>query len=122
MSDQSISINKVVKVRVKSFKDLARMAASSIAMGQATYIIRYTNESGSIIYGVLAVFRDFFKLYGIPLFYYYEDSEKSIPTDSNYVLVRSDDTGEKIELSKGARSGYLTVPIINLAEPPEFIK
>ncbi|MCD6278904.1 MAG: cren protein [Desulfurococcales archaeon] len=112
---------RAIKVRVKSFADLARMAASSIALGQATYIIRYV-EGSNTIYGIMAVFRDYYKLYGIPLFYYYVDSEGKIPEDKNYVLIKTDASGELIEFSRGSKAGYIVIPIINLYEPPDFIK
>jgi len=114
-------MQRAIKVRVKSFADLARMAASSIALGQATYIIRYV-EGSNTIYGIMAVFRDYYKLYGIPLFYYYVDSEGEIPEDKNYVLIKTDVSGELIEFSKGSKAGYIVIPIINLYEPPDFIK
>ncbi len=114
-------IQKAIKIRVKSFADLARMAASSIALGQATYIIRYV-DGGSVVYGIMAVFRDYYKLYGIPLFYYYVDTEGKIPKDRNYVLIKTDVSGEMIEFSKGTKAGYIVIPIINLHEPPDFIK
>ncbi len=114
-------VQKAIKIRVKSFADLARMAASSIALGQATYIIRYV-DSGNTIYGIMAVFRDYYKLYGIPLFYYYVDTREEIPKDKNYVLIKTDVSGETIEFSKGTKAGYIVVPIIDLYEPPDFIK
>jgi len=116
----TVEINKAFKVRVKDFNDLARMAASSIAFGQPTYIIRYENKDKRV-YGILAVFRDYFKLYGIPLFYYYIDTEGKIPSDTNYVLVKTDANGEHIELSKGTKPGYIAIPIINLKELPSFL-
>ena len=117
----AVGVDKALRVRVKEFSDLARMAASSIAFGQPTYIIRYKNDEGRTIYGILAVFRDYFKLYGIPLFYYYIDEDNSIPHSANYVLVKTDTDGEHIELSKGTKPGYIAIPIINLKELPSFL-
>lgn len=96
------------------------MAASSIAMGQSTFILRFV-KGDKLVYGVLAVFRDFYKMYGVPLLYYYVDVKGEIPKDANYALLKTSDIGESIEFSRGSKAGYITIPIINLAETPEFI-
>ncbi|MCS7107923.1 MAG: cren protein [Sulfolobales archaeon] len=111
-------LRKVIKLRVKSLNDLARMAASVIAIGQPTYIIRI-KDGGKVIYGLLAVFRDYFNLHGIPLLYYYIDEHGGI--EGNYMLIRSDETGEKVEVSKGIKPTYISIPIVDLAEFPEFL-
>jgi hypothetical protein len=114
-------LDKVVGIRLKTFNDLVRLSASSIAMGQSTFILRIRNGSRNV-YGVLAVFRDYYRMYGLPLLYYFIDSEGKIPEEANYVLLRSDEGGERIEFGKGSKAGYVTIPIINVAEVPEFIK
>ncbi|MEM0505272.1 MAG: cren protein [Sulfolobales archaeon] len=111
-------LRKVIKLRVKSLNDLARMAASVIALGQPTYIVRI-KEGEKTLYGLLAVFRDYFNLHGIPLLYYYVDEDGSV--EGNYILIRSDETGEKVEVSKGIKPTYISIPIINLVESPEFL-
>jgi len=111
----------LVKIRVKDFSDLARLAASGIMMGQPTYIVRFTLESGSCVYGVMAVFKDFYRYYGIPLMYYWVDEECRLPLDRNYVIVRSDELGEHVELNKGFKPGTINIPVINLKEVPDFI-
>ncbi len=113
-------VGKAIRVRVKSINDLVRMAASSIAMGQPTYILRCERE-GKTIYGIMAVFRDFYKYYGIPLFYYVIDSNNAVPKEANYALLHSSDSEEKIEFSKAAKTGYVVVPIINVADMPDFL-
>ncbi len=113
-------VGKAIRVRVKSINDLVRMAASSIAMGQPTYILRCERE-GKTIYGIMAVFRDFYKYYGIPLFYYVIDDSNAVPKEANYALLRSSDSEEKIEFSKAAKTGYVVVPIINVADMPDFL-
>jgi hypothetical protein len=112
---------RLVRIRVKDFSDLARLAASGIMMGQPTYIIRFTVESSNCVYGVMAVFKDFYRYYGVPLMYYWVDDGCKLPLDRNYVVVRSDELGEHIEFSKGFRPGTINVPIINLKEIPDFI-
>lgn len=112
---------RVVKIRVRDFADLARLAASGIMMGQPTYIIRLTPSAGTCIYGIMAVFKDFYKYYGIPLIYYWLDEGCRIPMDRNYVIIRSDEFGEHIELNKGYKAGVINVPIVNVEEVPNFI-
>jgi len=120
MVAQLENLNKVIGIRLKSFNDLVRLSASSIAMGQATFILRYSKHE-STVYGVLAVFRDYYKMYGLPIFYYYLDTSGVVPQNFNYVLLRSDETGEHIEFSKGSRSGYVVIPVIDLERPPKFM-
>lgn len=112
---------RVVKIRVRDFSDLVRLAASGMTMGQPTYIIRLTPRDGVCVYGIMAVFKDFYRYYGIPLIYYWLDEGCKIPTDRNYAIVRSDETGEHVELSRGYKAGVINVPIINIQEIPGFI-
>jgi len=117
----NIPEGKLVKIRVKEFSDLARLAASGMMMGQPTYILRLNTGENICVYGIMAVFKDFYKYYGIPLMYFWVDEGCKIPADRNYVVLRSDDTGEHIELNKGFKTGVINVPIINVQEIPEFI-
>ncbi len=114
-------VDKTFLIKVKSFEDLARMAASSVALGQPTYLLRYESRD-KVIYGLLAVFRDYYKFYGIPIFYYYVDNGKRLPTSHNYVVVRTEEGNEYVELSRGSKPGYITIPIVNLEVLPDFLK
>ena len=116
-------VKQTIKIRVKSISDLARMAASSIAFGQPTYVLRFrSKKNNAVVYGILAVFRDYYKLYGIPLFYYYEDTKGEVPIGANYILVKTESNEEKVELSRGSKPGYVVIPIINLEAPPDFLE
>ena len=107
----------IESLKVDSLNDLARFAASMVALGQPVYVIHF-QDGGKHIYGVFAVYHDYYDLYGIPLFYYYEsDSE----LDGRYILVKAEEPKETIQISNGTRPGWLTVPIINLKEKPVFI-
>ncbi len=117
---EDVKISKAYGVRVASMNDLARLAASSVAMGQITYVVRIFKDE-EVIYAVLAVFRDYYRLYGIPIIYYYVDTERKYPVDGNYLLVKADSEGEIVEIGKGGKPGYVVVPIINLAEIPDFL-
>ncbi len=112
---------RVVKIRVRDFSDLVRLAASGMTMGQPTYIVRFASRDDTCIYGIMAVFKDFYRYYGIPLIYYWLDEGCRMPLDRNYAIVRSDETGEHVELSKGFKAGAINVPIINLQEIPDFM-
>jgi len=109
---------RLVPVRVSSIHDLARIAATIISLGQPAYLVRYSNDDGKKIYGIIAVLRDYYKLYGLPMLYYYVDSNQL--GEGNYLLVKVDDQGEHVEVSKGTKPGWIAVPIIDLAEKPAF--
>jgi len=114
-------LRKVICIELTSFEDLARMAATVMMLGQPTYVVKF-NSNGVDIYGMLAVFRDYYNFYGIPMFYYYVDREGKLKDKKgNYIVVRSDETGERIEISRGSKSGWATIPIINLKSKPAFI-
>lgn len=110
---------RLVPVRVDSLKDLARIAASIVTLGQPAYLVRFPSRNGGKVYGIIAVLRDYYKLYGLPMLYYYLDSDNKLG-DGNYLLVKVDDQGEHIEVSRGTRPGWVAIPIINLAEKPPF--
>ncbi len=116
---EDLQYKKTIPIRLSSIRDLVRMA-SSVAMMQPTYIIRYKNRDGKTILGFLAVFRDYYNYYGLPMFYYVIDENDTLK-DASYVLVKLDDAGERIEPSKTTRPGYVAVPIINVDKAPEFL-
>lgn len=53
-----------------------------------------------------------------PLFYYYV-SDKDL--HGNYILLRTKENSEKVEVSYGAKPGWISIPIINLKNKPSFI-
>ena len=110
---------RLVPVRVSSVKDLVRMAASIAVMGQSTYIVRFKLEDGKVVYGLVALLRDYYDLYGLPILYY-AVVEPGSHEDKNYILVKIDEQGEHIEFGVGARPGWVSIPVINLAEKPRF--
>lgn len=110
-------MENVIAIKVKGLEDIGRMAASLVTVGQPTYILRFKSGDRHVL-GILAVFRDFYKYYGVPMFYYYVTSE---PGDGNYVAVKSDEAGERVEVVKGPRPGWVMIPIVNLSEKPPFI-
>ncbi len=113
----SIKSEKCIAVRLASIKDLARFAASMRTYGQHSYIIHFEKE-GKHYYGLFIVFRDYYKYYGLPLFYYVVMDS---PIDGSYILVKADESGESLEFSEGVRAGWIPVPIITVEESPEII-
>lgn len=113
------NIESLVAVKVSSLNDIARLAASLITMGQPSYIIKFYEE-GKPVYGLFAIFRDYYKLYGVPMIYYYPSNDDD--KNARYVLVKTDGVEEEVKLSPTTRPGYVAIPIVILAEKPSFIK
>jgi len=111
------SVKPVLKVKLERIEDLARFASTTFSVGHTTYIVHYS-ESGKHIYGLFIVYRDYYRLYGVPMFYYVVREK---PLEGNYLLFRTDDSGEKVEISNGSKPGWVTIPIVNLAEKPPLI-
>ncbi len=108
----------VINLKVKGPEDIARIAAAMAIMGQPVYILHFTHN-GKHIYGMLAVFHDYYKLHGIPIFYYIE-SDKRL---GNYFLVKANEVeGELVEFGDTIKTGWTPIPVLNLEEKPPFIK
>ncbi|MET1128321.1 MAG: cren protein [Thermoproteota archaeon] len=108
---------KLIPVRVGSLRDLARMAATIVSLGQPAYLIKFSSSRGKKVYGIIAVLRDYYKLYGLPMLYYYEDEGD---LEGSYLLVKVDDQTEQVEVGKSTRPGWIAIPIVELAEKPPF--
>jgi hypothetical protein len=111
---------KVVPIKTQSLADLIRLTASTIIPSHGvTYLIKF-NYKNKVVLGLLGVFRDYYKYYGIPIFYYYsfDESTGSEVTGANYVILYSGE--ERFEFSKHPRPG-ISVPIVTLVEKPAFI-
>jgi hypothetical protein len=115
--ENETKIERAIKVKVETLGDLARLASSATTLGHMVYIIHY-EENSKHYYGVFIVFRDYYKMYGLPMFYYYE-TEK--PLNGNYILFKMDDSGEQLEVAKGTKPGYITIPIVNFSKKPEIL-
>lgn len=111
---------KLIPVRVKKINDLARIAAMIVALGQPAYIIRFKSRDDKLAYAIIAVLRDYYKYYGVPMLYYYIDENGVLKGDGSYLLVKVDDQGEHIELSNSTRPGWVAIPVIDLVEKPPF--
>lgn len=115
----SEEIKKVLPIRVSSLRDLVRLAMTYTSSGQSIFLLKF-KESGKIIIGMLGLFRDYYKLYGLPVLYYHvctsEEEEKI--REANYIIVSTND--ERLEYSKTPRPG-ISLPLINLVEKPPII-
>lgn len=108
--------------RVSSLSDIARAAAASIGVGQPVYLLRYKRRDGRHVVGMLAVLRDYYTLYGVPMLYYYEcEPDDAKCAESNYVAFKLDESGERVELTNRSVPGYIMIPILNLELPPSFL-
>jgi len=107
-----------IAIRLKTLNDLARFAYSMTTLGHGTYIVHFEID-GKHYYGVYAVFRDYYKYYGLPMFYYIVLEEE---LEGSYLLVHADEKGEKVEVSKGTRPGWIGIPIVNLEKPPVILE
>ncbi len=116
MAAPKIKIESTTLVKVKSLSDLARFAASMSTLGQMIYIIHFEHE-GKHVYGLFAVYHDYYNLYGLPIFYHYISEEK---LSGKYLLIRTEENREYVTVSEGSRPGWIAIPIINLDEPPPF--
>ena len=115
-------IERAVAVKVNSLEDLARLAASTAARLMAMPIYRF-KWRGKAYYIVHLSFKDYYKKYGIPLIYYYSRPLESDVPDSSakYILIKADDMGEKVVVTSKTQTGYVPIPLINLAGKPPFV-
>lgn len=114
----SIKEEKPVWIKIKRIEDLCRLAASIITMGQPIYFVRVRNNEETFL-GLLAVYRDYFKYYGIPIFYYTSCSGSCI--ERKYVSFKIDETGEKIEFTDKAIPGTVMIPIVEFEFLPSIL-
>ncbi|MCQ5361947.1 MAG: cren protein [Candidatus Verstraetearchaeota archaeon] len=105
------------KLEVEDIKDLARLVASTVSMGQPIYLVHFKHNEKHY-YGVLGVYNNYYDKYGLPLFYYHVTDRAY---NGRYVLVKMDER-EEISFAEGVKPGWIAVPIINLKEKPEFVE
>jgi hypothetical protein len=104
-------------VEVEDVKDLARLVASTVSMGQPIYIIHFEHGKKHY-YGVLGVYNHYYEKQGMPLFYYHSSDQMK---GEKYVLVKMDER-EEIAFADGVKPGWIAVPIINLKRKPDFVE
>ncbi|MCE4628415.1 MAG: cren protein [Desulfurococcales archaeon] len=112
-----------VVVRVRSLGDLVRLAASLAGRMIVMPVYRHPREGGGHVYYVQMMYRDYYKYYGLPIIYYYEDEGDDLPPDkAKYIVAKTDEAGERIQVTDRARTGWIVIPVINLEEPPSFFR
>ncbi|MEM2136563.1 MAG: cren protein [Candidatus Methanomethylicia archaeon] len=107
-----------ILMQVSGLEDLARFVASMASLGQPAYALSFEYNGVNYI-GFIAIYRDYYKLYGLPVFYYYGSSS---PIDGKYFLVKSEESGEYVKISNGIQHGWIAIPIIKLKNKPVFLK
>jgi len=114
-----MELEKVVVVKMRSLQDLVRLAITLALPQMASYLIKFWYNNKLYI-GILGIFRDYYKYYGIPVFYYYalEGGKAEEADKANYIVFTTD--SEVIEFSREAKPGR-SIPLIGLAEKPLFI-
>lgn len=114
-----MEMEKVLAIKLNSLEDLVRLATSLSVSQMTTYILKFTHND-KLYLGLLGVFRDYYKYYGVPIFYYIvlDSSEKDKAIDAKYIIVSTDK--DVVEFSKIPKPG-LSIPLITLAQKPIFI-
>jgi len=112
-----MNLEKCIGIKLVDIKDLARFTATLASAAHPIYIVHFI-KNGKHVYGLLATLRDYYKLYGIPLFYYVILDK---PLNRSYILVKLDSQGEKIVFCNKMRPGWIHIPIINFEKPPTFL-
>lgn len=113
-------IKKVLAIKVNSLNDLVRLAMTYAGpTSQSVFLLKFWDKN-KLIVGMLGLFRDYYKFYGLPILYYHICSEEEILKikDSNYIIISTD--GERLEFSRTPRPG-MSIPLIYLAEKPPII-
>jgi len=115
------NIEKAISVKVSNLEDLARLASTLASRLIVMPIYRF-KDNGKVFYFIQASYKDYYKQYGLPILYYYSRSEENDVDDSKakYVVAKTDETGERVEITDKVRPGYTAIPIVNLAERPIF--
>ena len=107
-----------IMMKVKAIEDIARFVASAAGMGQPIYLLSFPLGEKQV-YGLLAVYHDYYDYYGVPLFYYHM-SEKTL--GGKYLLMKTEETKETVSLGDGVKPGWIAVPIISLEKVPPFLE
>jgi len=111
------NLNQTIPIRLKRIEDLARLASSMISLGHSTYVISFKHNN-RYFYGIFMVFRDYYKYYGVPMFYYIVLEN---PLKGKYILIKVDSDSEIVEIGNGARHGWISIPIVELVKKPPLI-
>lgn len=114
-----LEIEKAIMIKLNSLSELVKLAVSLSLPQMTSYILKFKYKD-KLYLGILGVFRDYYKYYGLPIFYYYAlNKEEAVEVEkANYIVLSSD--GGTIKFSKDAEPGR-SIPLIYLAEKPVFL-
>ncbi|MCE4601026.1 MAG: cren protein [Desulfurococcales archaeon] len=114
-------VGEAISVRVETLSDLVRLASSLAGRMVVMPVYRFKSGKGSV-YFLQMMYKDYYRCYGLPVIYYYvaEDDERDA-SQVKYIIARTDESGERIEVTDRARPGWVVVPVINLAEKPVYV-
>jgi len=108
-------------VRVASLEDLARLASALAGRMVIMPVYRVVGARGSL-YFLQMMYKDYYRCYGLPIVYYFfAEGDVREPGEARYILARGGEQGEYVEVSSRTRAGWITIPVINLAEAPEYL-
>ncbi len=114
-------VGEAVGVRVASLADLVRLASSLAGRMVIMPVYRVVGEKGSL-YFLQMMYKDYYRCYGLPVVYYYYWEGDTRPAEEvRYIMIRSEETGERLEVTDRTRPGWIVVPVINLAEKPVYV-
>ncbi len=118
---EASSVGPAQAIRVETLADLVRLASALAGRMVIMPVYRVKGEAGSLWF-LQMMYKDYYRCYGLPIIYYYfMEGDSRGPEEARYVLVRGDETGEKLEVSSRTRAGWIIVPVINLAEAPGYL-
>jgi hypothetical protein len=106
-----------ILMKVRALEDIARFVASAAAMGQPIYLLSFPLGEKQV-FGLLAVYHDYYDYYGVPLFYYHVNETK---IEGKYLLIKTEETRETVSVGDGVKPGWIAVPIIHLEKQPPFL-
>ena len=108
-------LRRPVLVKLKSFDDLVRLAASTVVNGQAMDLFHY-EENGKHYYMMQGCWPDYYGLQGLPLLYLAEGPKP----ESGYLRVR---INGGLSYSWAETEGAdVPIPVISLVEKPFFLE
>lgn len=116
-----LKLKKAIFIRLETPEDLARLAATSVPMGQTAHILRYKIDNSRYALGVIGIMRDYYEYRGIPAFYYVICEEKDACSKAKYISFRITEEGEQVLFVNRNIPGSSLIPIMNLKKPPELI-
>jgi len=118
--DEESELKKVLPIRVSSLNDLVRIAVTYMTpVAQSVFLLKFKDKERLIV-GMLGLFRDYYKLYGLPVLYYHvcDSVEEEKIVQANYIVISSND--ERLEFSKVAKPG-VSIPLVELRMKPPII-